>query len=240
MKKNAKKMFRENNPELKRYTWRKRNPLKQARLDFFLTSENIIQFVKQCKIESSYRSDHSAVSLHLSFTNIEHGKSYWKHNNSLLTDMAYLNTMNKKIIEIKQQYALPVYNIDEIQNIPDNEIQFTINDQLFLEVLLMELRGQSISYACFKNKQRNTKEKELICEIADLENNINNENIEKIDTLKMELLDLRQEKLKGQIIRSKVQYIDKGEKPTKYFFGLEKHNYITKTMHKLEKKMEQY
>lgn len=233
--KNAIDMFRETNPELKRYTWRKRNPLKQARLDFFLTSENIIQFVKQCKIESSYRSDHSAVSLLLSFTNIEHGKSYWKHNNSLLTDMAYLNTMNKKIIEIKQQYALPVYNMDEIQNIPDNEIQFTINDQLFLEILLMELRGQSISYACFKNKQRNTREKELICEIADLENNINNENIERIDTLKMELLDLRQEKLKGQIIRSKAQYIDKGEKPTKYFCGLEKHNYITKTMHKLEK-----
>ena len=83
--------------------------------------------------------------------------------------MAYLNTMNKKIIEIKQQYALPVYNMDEIQNIPDNEIQFTINDQVYLEILLMELRGQSISYACFKNKQRNTREKERICEIAGLE-----------------------------------------------------------------------
>ena len=32
--KNAIDMFRETNPELKRYTWRKRNPLKQARLDF--------------------------------------------------------------------------------------------------------------------------------------------------------------------------------------------------------------
>ena len=51
----------------------------------------------------------------------------------------------------------------------------------------------------------------------------------------MELLDLRQENLKGQIIRSKAQYIDKGEKPTKYFRGPEKHNYITKTMLKLEK-----
>ena len=27
--------FRESNPQLKRYTWRRRNPLKQARLDFF-------------------------------------------------------------------------------------------------------------------------------------------------------------------------------------------------------------
>ena len=28
--------FRENFPKLKRYTWRKKNPLKQARLDYFL------------------------------------------------------------------------------------------------------------------------------------------------------------------------------------------------------------
>ena len=33
--------FRELHPQLKRYTWRKRSPLKQARLDFFLTSEGM-------------------------------------------------------------------------------------------------------------------------------------------------------------------------------------------------------
>ena len=58
--------------------------------------------------------------------------------------------MNKKILDVKEQYALPVYNIDEIDNIPNTEIQFNINDQLFLDILLMELRGQSISYASFK------------------------------------------------------------------------------------------
>ena len=67
--------------------------------------------------------------------------------------------MNNKILDVKKQYALPVYNIDEIDNIPNTEIQFNINDQLFLDVLLMELRGQSISYASFRNKQRNNLEK---------------------------------------------------------------------------------
>ena len=51
---------------------------------------------------------------------------------------------------------------------------------------------------------------------------------------KTELFDIRQEKLKGHIIRSKSEYIDKGEKPTKFFCGLEKHNYVSKTMPKLE------
>ena len=55
--------FRESNPQLKRYTWRRRNPLKQAKLDFFLTSESMSQYIKDSKIGASYRSDHSLVTL---------------------------------------------------------------------------------------------------------------------------------------------------------------------------------
>ena len=128
-----------------------------------------------------------------------------------------------------------MYNIDEIDNIPNTEIQFNINDQLFLDVLLMELRGQSISYASFKNKQRNNLEKDLINKIAYLENNLNENNFGELDVLKTELHDIRQEKLKGYLIRSRAEYIDKGERPTKYFCGLEKHNYISKTMQSLQK-----
>ena len=58
--------FRENFPRLKRYTWRKKNPLKQARLDYFLISENMMQYVKSSRIEMGYRSDHSIVTLVLS------------------------------------------------------------------------------------------------------------------------------------------------------------------------------
>ena len=98
----------------------------------------------------------------------------------------------------------------------------------------MELRGQSISYASYKNKQKHNREKELIKCIGEIEGCINVSNTEQLDTMKTELFDIRQEKLKGHIIRSKSEYIDKGEKPTKFFCGLEKHNYVSKTMPKLE------
>ena len=65
-------------------------------------------------------------------------------------------------MEVKKQYAVPVYNIDEIETIPNDEIQFTINDQLFLDVLLMELGGQSISHGSFKKRQRINREIELL------------------------------------------------------------------------------
>ena len=131
-----------------------------------------MQYVKKSKIEMGYRSDHSLVTLVLSFNSFKCGKSYWKHNNSLLTDKDYLQLINKHVIETKKQYAVPVYNFENIANIPDSEIQFTINDQLFLEVLLMELRGISIPYSSYKHKEQNKRENKLIERITSLENNL--------------------------------------------------------------------
>ena len=181
--------FRENFPMLKRYTWRKKTPLKQARLDYFLISENVMQYVKCSTIEMGYRSDHSIVTLKLCFESFKCGKSYWKHNNSLLTDKEYLKTINKHIIETKKQYAIPIYNLEEIDNIPDSEIQFTVNDQLFLEVLLMELRDKSISYSSYKHKERNKTER-----ITLMQNNLEANDLENLENLKAQFNEIRQEK----------------------------------------------
>ena len=88
--------FRELHPSLKGYTWRRKNPLKQSRLDFFLVTENTIKSVKTSKIETGYKSDHSMVTLSLTMNNFEHGKGLWKHNNSPLTDTDYLKAINSK------------------------------------------------------------------------------------------------------------------------------------------------
>ena len=55
--------------------------------------------------------------------------------------------------DIKLQYALPVYNYEELDNIPNEEVQFVINDQLFFDTLLMEIKGESISYVSKINKE---------------------------------------------------------------------------------------
>ena len=111
-----------------------KNPCKQARLDYFLISENLRQFVRKSDIESGYRSYHSVVILELNFTNFKQGKSYWKHNNSLVSNTDYVNQINEKI-EVKRQYALTVYNLEDLDNIPNEEIQFTISNQLILNDL---------------------------------------------------------------------------------------------------------
>ena len=51
----------------------------------------------------------------------------------------------------------------------------------------MEIRGKSISYASFKNKQRNSREKHLIKRIADLEENTEINSTKQKENLKTEL-----------------------------------------------------
>ena len=145
-------MFRILYPEKKRYTWRRTSPMQQARLDFFLTSPFIQPFNPDVSIQPSFQSDHSIIIMKLQLNDVKRGKGLWKLNNSLLYDKEYVDIINNKIDEIKTQYAVPVYNFEKADSVPDSEIQFTINDQLFLETLLMEIRGKTISYSSFKKK----------------------------------------------------------------------------------------
>ena len=90
-----KDVFREIYPEKKRYSWRKKTPIKQARLDFFLVSESLIPSTLSVEYENSYRSDHSPVLLSLKINNFVKGTGFWKFNNSLLTDKEYVELIKK-------------------------------------------------------------------------------------------------------------------------------------------------
>ena len=79
-----------------RYTWRKRNPIKQARLDYFLVSSSMTDIINSSSIMPSYRSDHSIIEISINLCEFKHGKGYWKFNNSLLKNQNYLNMINLK------------------------------------------------------------------------------------------------------------------------------------------------
>jgi len=109
----------------------------------------------------------------------------WKSNNSLLSDIEFLRVINTVIEDIKRQYCIPIYNLDTLNEIEDSQIQFVINDQLFLETLLMEIRGKTISYSSHRAKLRRTQESILISKIEILEQSLTEENKDLLITLKM-------------------------------------------------------
>ena len=95
-------VWRESYPEEKKYTWRTSNGNKQARLDFFLISENIYTLVEQVNIEPSHRSDHIIVTLKIGKRRESTNRTFWKSNNSLLKDTEYVKIV---ILEIRKQYV---------------------------------------------------------------------------------------------------------------------------------------
>jgi hypothetical protein len=184
-----------------------------------------------------HANSYSKLTLDLSlvFNPFNKGKGLWKFNNSLLYEKDYSKIVREKIIDLKKQYAALIYNRDKIQEIDDNELQLTINVQLFLEMLLLEIRGKTISFASYIKKIKEQRFRDLQEEIATLEKNVTENSIENLETKKHELESLRNEKMKGKLVRSRAQWVDEGEKPTKYFCGLESKNYTSKIIPKVEK-----
>ena len=73
------------------------------------------------------------------------------------------------ILDVKKQYAVPVYNLENTEYIKDELNEFQINDQLLFEVLLMETRGKTICSATYKKKEEAKTENELVEEIQLME-----------------------------------------------------------------------
>ena len=99
-----------------------------------------------------------------------------------------------------------------------------------METLLMEIRGETISFSSYKTKAKNHREKQIVNEISFLETNLNETNKDRLSSLQSELENLRKETLHGSFIRSRANWVDSGEKVTKYFCNLEKQNIASKTI----------
>ena len=231
-------VFRHFYPKVHRYTWRTRNPVKQARLDFFLISNSMIDLVNSTEIKPGYQSDHSIIVLEIIQSKFAVGKGVWKFNNSLLKNQDYVDLINKVIDSEVKNYALPVYNIEYIGKCPE-DIKFTIDDDLFLEILYLKIRGETIKFASILKKCKTSKEEILVKDIEFLEN-LNNPNSQLLSDKIAELESIRQERMKGHMIRSRVQWLIEGEKPTRYFCNLENKHFLDKTIKKVKKPDGQY
>ena len=231
-------IYRSVYPSKKAYTWRKFNTIKQSRLDYFLLSDSLVPNVRHVDILPGYRSDHSIICV---FLNADQGnecrKSYWKFNNSLLKDKSYVEKIKNTLLNTMKQYALPVYDYENIQNIPKDQITFTINDQLFFETLLLEIRGATISFASFKKRKEIQEENEVTEKIDYLEsiNNLDHIKMLELEEAKFRLQEIREHRLKGIMLRSKLHWLQHGEKPSNYFCKLESRNFVSKRMAFLER-----
>ena len=220
------------NGERRQFTWRKGNPVKCARLDFFLVTESILSKCLSCEILPAYRSDHSRVSIRLNLSSQSRGKGLWKLNCSLLKELAYIRLVKQCIQDTVYTYACPIYSHQYIESHEaKKDLQMTISDDLFLETLLMNIRSETISYTVKRAKERTEKERQILLSLQELEllSRPSQEDIENIRNKQAELQSIRSAANEGRIIRSRAKWYEEGEKgSSSYFLTLEKRNFESK------------
>ena len=169
----------------------------------------------------SIRSDHSAVVIYIKhLPDKARGSGHWKFNASLTHDNIYVNLLETKIL----------YWMDMYSTIEDKRVCW--------ELLKYEIRKFTMSFCSEKKKETNRIQDLLSAELENahilLAVNPSLELQQRTDELSQQLREIEDHLIKGNIIRSKIQWAEQGERSTKFFFGLEKHNSVKKHMRKVE------
>ena len=228
-------IWRELNPELRRFTWRRNRPFQQGRLDYFFISELLCSYVTEVDILPGYRTDHSLITLTLEEGVKSKCHLLWKFNSSLLRDDKYVSEIHEVITNVTEEYTAAPYCRKNISKIPKSELQLVVSDQTFLDTLLMKIRSKTISFAVMKKRSESAKENTLETVIQTMEEkpSLSTEEINELAGYKQDLIELREKRMKGVLLRSRARWVTDGEKITKYFCNLEKRNYVSKHMTKL-------
>ena len=95
------------------------------------------------------------------------------------------------------KYALPVYHIKFLIGNYKNLV-LTIDDDLFLELLFLRIRGETIKFSSSQKKQDNLKEKKYYKILH--QKVTNSKNLQLLSDKKTELEDIRNVRLQGQIV----------------------------------------
>ena len=88
-----------------------------------------------------------------------HSRLSWNFNSSLLKDKEFVQEVNDAMEKAIEQYATLSSDRNSLSNLSTEDIHFTISDQLFLDVLLMEICSKAIANATMEKKHTQKKKK---------------------------------------------------------------------------------
>ena len=169
-----------------------------------------------------YKSDHSLVKLKLDLSTLPRGPGSFKMNNSYLFEDDFKNNIKHAIREL-------------VRNNSDS------NPNTLWELIKGTIRNESIKYASRRKREKEREENTLKSNISKIEDNLNsnpnNENLKhKLLNENRKLDNLRDDKIKGILLRSKAEWIEGSEKNTAFFANLEKKRVSEKTVKLLRNK----
>ena len=196
------------NPRSRQCTWFNSDFSIGSRLDKFLVSQSLFSFVSNCEIKPFCLSDHDIVYLTLRLDDLRpRGPGLWKFNNSLLQDANFIDYIKDRMNAL----------IEVIEHFP--------SVKLWWDFFKNSLQAEIISFSRIKRKNLSHERVVLTNEIIRLKALLVSGDLSVsliIRDLENKLKDLVLKELSGVTIRSKARWLEEGEKPSRFFFKLER------------------
>ena len=186
-----------------------------SRLDYILCGKMLSSDLKSICVNTCPVSDHESVTANLCMGNQKRGRGYWKLNNSLINNQDYIDNVKKLIVDTQC----------ELKDIKSYRLTW--------ELLKIRIKEFSIKYSVCKKRSECSRKMYIEHQLNNIIEKLNvGENIGSIYSyqtlieekvkLENELKEIYNNKSKGNIIRSRVKWVEEGERNSKYFLTLEK------------------
>lgn len=176
-------------------------------LDKIFVSESFMTSVINCEIKLLCLSDHDTVFLSFHFNDLcSRGSGLWKFNNSLLQDVAFSDYVSERMNDL----------IVCLEHFPPVK--------LWWDFFKNSIKAEIISFAKTKRKNLSHERVVLTIEILRMKALLSagdSSVVSSIRDIESKLKGLVFQELNGCTIRSKAQFLEEGEKPTRFFFKLE-------------------
>ena len=209
-------VWRDRNPEVKRYSWYKKGIQTASRIDFALVDKGLADRVKNCCYFTGLHTDHSAFLLVIDFNSMERGHRYWKLN----------------VQHLKEKEFIEMINEDIDTNLKANS---KLAHKKQWEIVKFSMANKAQEYARHKASDIKLIVAQLSEKLTEMEEKIetdmSKDTIDLIHKTKEDLEEIQLMNTKSIMFRSGVKTLCEFERNSKYFYALEKNRYNAKTMH---------
>ena len=195
-------VWRKQNPRRISFTWSNSDRSQASRIDRFLIAKSLFNKVSSCEILPCVFSDHEFITLEVLLEGvIRRGTGVWRFNNSLLSDPDFKNVLKNVIANFKLKIPAFAFLRE------------------WWDSLKIEIRKTCVNFSVRQHRLRNQNRIALTKRLIRAKNS--SEPSEIINDLESQLSVLISKEAEGAKIRSRAQWFEEGEKPTRYFFRLE-------------------
>ena len=214
-------IWQTSNPDKKYFTWMKHHARNTwSRIDYFLVSASSVTKCVECNILANVTSDHSLVTLDIDIAVTKRGPGVWKLNDELLSDTEFVDHLKSCIETLCKCYAF----MDSLER---------------WEIIKSEIRYQCRERSKHLAHLRKLENYGLYVKLASVqERMLENYNANAAALAHQTAEDLKSFEIqdaKRAAFRCRQTWTQHGERSSRYYFNLEKRNFMSKTMYIVKK-----